>query len=103
MPKKDYVIKDFSGGMNLNKWQSLLEDNESYLLDGMRWDRAGRLRGRFKPQEYGSSIVPAYTMMPGEGLYSANSDYVFPAEYDTTGWQPCGAVIKTAPLPSIIP
>tara|TARA_R110002020_G_scaffold443766_1_gene655044 strand:+ start:18802 stop:22284 length:3483 start_codon:yes stop_codon:yes gene_type:complete len=74
LPKKNYIIKDFSGGMNLQKHTSYLDDSESVLLQNLRADKGGKLRAGFETSTVGAALfnnkfIPAY------GSVYPKSDY----------------------------
>ena len=82
MPKKDYILKDFSGGWVDKRSSANLEDNECALLDNLRGDIKGRIRaGVGMSDSSSSSAIPAYTFMPGEGVFAGWSDYVIKGAY----------------------
>lgn len=75
MPKKNYIIKDFSGGVNKYIASSQLEDNEAVSSINLRGDREGKLRvGSYPKALNASSLTNHFTA--GEGFFSKNTDYI---------------------------
>ncbi|QDP66930.1 MAG: hypothetical protein Unbinned4409contig1002_31 [Prokaryotic dsDNA virus sp.] len=75
MPKKNYIIKDFSGGVNKYVASSQLEDNEAVSSINLRGDREGKLRTGTHPEALlSSSLTNGFTA--GEGFFSKNTDYL---------------------------
>ena len=79
MPKKDYIIKDFSGGMVLDKHSTSLEDNEASMMDNLKSDTKGILSAGVDPSIVngtgGSYSISGCYIDPGYGLYHPRFDY----------------------------
>jgi len=75
LPKKNYIIKDFSGGVNQFSATSELEDSEALRSINLRGDRDGKLRVGSHPVALNTSSLTNH-FTAGEGFYSKNTDYI---------------------------
>ena len=77
MPKKTYIIDDWSGGLNKVNHPTALEDNESAILNNMQADNKGAL---VLAGDYTRGSITGLTdhvFTPGEGLNIGQSDYIY--------------------------
>jgi len=86
VPKKSYIIKDFSGGYNLFKHTSSLEDNESPLMINVRGDKKGKLRAAHSILAAGSSLFTDIYISPSQGLFASRFDYGIEEELQFQGF-----------------